>query len=85
LCFALPNGCRDKQHPTWLIKIKSFPVGIKEKPASTPPGVLLKYSMSLICMILVADLIACKLDDYLMSAVACKPVTARSGFLVWLL
>ena len=41
--------------------------------------------MSLICMILVADLIACKLDDYLMSAVACKPVTARSGFLVWLL
>ena len=41
------------------------------------------YSMSrLICMILVADLIACR---FFMNAVARRPVTPRlwSGFLVW--
>ena len=41
----------------------------------------------LICMVLVTDLIACRLN-FFMSAVACRPVrTLRlwSGFLVWLL
>jgi len=61
--------------------------------ACTPAGVLLGYLWGLcsmprlICMIFVADLIACMLN-FLMSAVAwCRPVTPRlwSGFLVWLL
>jgi hypothetical protein len=45
----------------------------------------------LICMILVADLIACRLDSF-MSAVACRPACWSLGnseavewFLVWLL
>jgi len=40
----------------------------------------------LICMILVADLIACRLDLFI-NVVACRPVTPRlwNGFLVWLL
>jgi hypothetical protein len=41
LCSASPNGCRDTQHPTWRVQIRSFSVGITE--ACTPPGVLLRY------------------------------------------
>ena len=54
-----------------------------EAEACTPPGVLLRYfwgwlcSISrVICMIFVADLIACGISSF-MSAVACKPVTLR--------
>jgi len=58
--------------------------------ACTPPGVLLRYfwglcSMSrLICIIFVADLIAFRLKCF-MEAVACKLVTTRLRFFVWLL
>ena len=48
-----------------------------ESEACTAPGVLLLWglcSMSrLICMIFVADLIACRLN-FFMSAMACRPV-----------
>jgi len=56
-------------------------VGIKAE-ACTPPGSLLRdlwglCSMSrLICIIFVADLIACRLN-FSISDVACKPVTPR--------
>jgi len=43
------------------------------------------FMSRLICMIFIADLIACRLD--IMNTVACRPITLRlwSGFLVWLL
>ena len=65
LCSASPNGCRDTQHPTWRIKIGGdfqWESGGWEAEACTPSGEVMLYSMSrLICMIFVADVIACRL------------------------
>jgi len=97
LCFAPPNRCRDTQHPTWRTKEERLfsgdqVVGSWEAEACKPPGVLLRYSgglcsMSrLICMMFLADVIACRLD-FSLSAVACRPVTPRlwGGFFARLL
>jgi hypothetical protein len=71
LCSAPPNGCRNTQKPTWRGKIGwAFQLGSGgwEAWACIPPGVLLRYlwslcSMSrLVCIILIADSIAYRLD-----------------------
>jgi hypothetical protein len=73
---ATSNGCRDTQHPTWRVGLEKLFSGDqvvgRQKPAHyqefTPRYFRGLCSMSrLICMIFVADLIACRL--YLMSAV----------------
>jgi hypothetical protein len=88
----------ETQHPTWRIKVRRVfqqgggggQVVGRKKPAhhqeycSYICGGL--YLMSrLICMIFVADLLACRIE-FFMSAV-CRPGTQRlwSGFPVWLL
>jgi hypothetical protein len=75
---------RHTQHPTWRIKVKSFSVGIRwlggtslHTTRSIAQIIVGLCSMSrLMCIISVADLVACRLN-LVVSAVAYRKVPPR--------